>query len=250
MFSSNVTPYEEYQFCAEAGGIINLDDFTDVEHIEKALAVTNRVPIVRRGSSYPHVADCDYFTVDKLNLDGNLTYRTQGTVKDTSFLSILILDGKGTITCQGEKLDYKKGDSFFISAGSGDWQIEGTCDALLTTIREKANPVRVGITIGSSETQIGLVNDQNELIASQSFPTEPKRPAKEIIDEVAQQTLDLLKEQNVPLDQCIGVGAELAVEHRTPSGRRHKFHAINYILKSCVLFYQLFYLHCSICFTS
>ena len=37
MFSSNVTPYEEYQFCAEAGGIINLDDFTDVEHIEKAL---------------------------------------------------------------------------------------------------------------------------------------------------------------------------------------------------------------------
>ena len=41
-------------------------------HIEKALAVTNRVPIVKDKSSYPHVADCDYFTVDKLNLDGNV----------------------------------------------------------------------------------------------------------------------------------------------------------------------------------
>ncbi len=199
--NSNVT-YRVYDY-----GRVGKDGKKRDLHIEKALAVTNRVPIVRRGTSYPHVADCDYFTVDKLNLDGNLTYRTQGTVKDTSFLSILILDGKGTITCQGEKLDYKKGDSFFISAGSGDWQIEGTCDALLTTIREKANPVRVGITIGSSETQIGLVNDQNALIASQSFPTEAKRPANEIIDEVAQHTLDLLKEQNVPLDQCIGVGA-------------------------------------------
>lgn len=37
MFSSNVTPDEEYRFAAEAGGIINLDDFTDVLHIEDAI---------------------------------------------------------------------------------------------------------------------------------------------------------------------------------------------------------------------
>ncbi|MCR5134274.1 MAG: diaminopimelate decarboxylase [Clostridiales bacterium] len=47
MFSSNVTPYEEYQFCAEAGGIINLDDFTDVEHIEKALGTLPEVMCCR-----------------------------------------------------------------------------------------------------------------------------------------------------------------------------------------------------------
>ena len=33
-------------------------------HIEKAIAVTNRVPQIKSRSSYPHVADCDYFTVD------------------------------------------------------------------------------------------------------------------------------------------------------------------------------------------
>ena len=47
MFSSNVTPYEEYQFCAEAGGIINLDDFTDVEHIEKALGTLPEIMCCR-----------------------------------------------------------------------------------------------------------------------------------------------------------------------------------------------------------
>lgn len=39
-------------------------------HIEKALAVTNCFPFVKSGTNYPHLAYCDYFTVDKLNLDG------------------------------------------------------------------------------------------------------------------------------------------------------------------------------------
>ena len=198
--NSNVT-YRVYDY-----GRVGKDGKKRDLHIEKALAVTSRVPIIKSGSEYPHVADCDYFTVDKLNLDGNLTYRMQGTVNETSFLSILILDGEGKISCKGESVSYKKGDSFFLAAGSGDWQIEGKCDALLTTIREKASPIRVGITIGSSETQIGLVNDRQQIIAMRSFPTDVIRKAEEFVAEVAQATLDLLEEQSIPLDQCIGVG--------------------------------------------
>ena len=199
--NSNVT-YRVYDY-----GRVGKDGKKRDLHIEKALAVTSRVPIIKSGSEYPHVADCDYFTVDKLNLDGNLTYRMQGTVNETSFLSILILDGEGKISCKGEAVSYKKGDSFFLAAGSGDWQIEGKCDALLTTIREKASPIRVGITIGSSETQIGLVNDRQQIIAMRTFPTDVIKKAEEFLAEVAQATLDLLEEQCIPLDQCIGVGA-------------------------------------------
>lgn len=36
MFSSNDTPFEEFQFCNELGGIINLDDITHIEAVEKA----------------------------------------------------------------------------------------------------------------------------------------------------------------------------------------------------------------------
>ena len=198
--NSNVT-YRVYDY-----GRVGADGKKRDLHIEKAIAVTNRVPIVKSGANYPHVADCDYFTVDKLNLDGDLTYRVQGTVKNKSFLSILILDGSGTISNQGEKLEYKKGDSLFLPANSGDWQIEGTCDALLTTIREKASPIRIGVDINAAEIQIGIVSDQNELLDVKKYPTNPTRPVDDIISGVSENILKLLKEQNIPLDQCVGVG--------------------------------------------
>ncbi|MGN1024701.1 MAG: type I phosphomannose isomerase catalytic subunit, partial [Lachnospiraceae bacterium] len=198
--NSNVT-YRVYDY-----GRVGKDGKKRDLHIEKALAVTNRVPMAHSGANYPHVADCDYFTVDKLDLDGRITNRMEGNVGDASFLSILILDGSGTIRCGEERLPYQKGDSLFLPAGSGDWQIEGTVDALLTTIREKASPVRAGITIGSSEIQIGLVDDHQRLLDLDSYPTDRKKTAAEIIREVADRTLALLAKNEIPLDQCIGVG--------------------------------------------
>ena len=179
-------------------------------HIEKALAVTNRVPIGRKDAAYPHLADCDYFTVDKLLLDGVLTYRVQGNVDQKSFLSILILDGNGTLSNQGTMIEYRKGDSFFLSAGSGDWQLEGKCEALLTTVREKKNPIRVGVLLGSSEIQLGLVNERNELSAVERYPTKPERGAQAIVEETARNILKLLSDNNIPLEQCVGVGAGVA----------------------------------------
>ena len=181
-------------------------EFTIMGGLALTAKSATRIPIVQNANSYPHVADCDYFTVDKINLDGKLTYRMQGNVDEKSFLSILILDGKGTISNKGKKLSYKKGDSFFLPANSGDWQIEGNCDALLTTIREKANPIRVGVNIGSSEIQMGIINEQNQLLDVRKYPTQPKRPAREIIDETAENILKLLAENNIPLEQCVGVG--------------------------------------------
>ena len=127
--NSNVT-YRVYDY-----GRVGKDGKQRDLHVEKALAVTNRVPIVESGAAYPHIADCDYFTVDKLDLDGHITERMDGEVDEKSFLSVLILGGEGIISVGDENLNYKKGDSFFISAGSGEWKIEGICDALLTTIR-------------------------------------------------------------------------------------------------------------------
>lgn len=198
--NSNVT-YRVYDY-----GRLGKDGKKRDLHIEKALAVTNRVPIVRDKSSYPHVADCDYFTVDKLNLDGEVMNKMEGKVSDASFASILMLDGAGTISNQGETLEFKKGDSFFVSAGSGNYQIEGSCDALITTIRAKAAPVRIGIDIGGTNTKIGLVDVHQKLIAQTTIATDSKRPAKEIIKEIGQRALKLLEEQGIEIEQCVGAG--------------------------------------------
>lgn len=198
--NSNVT-YRVYDY-----GRVGKDGKKRDLHIEKALAVTNRVPIVKDQSSYPHVADCDYFTVDKLNLDGKVMKKMEGNVSEASFASILMLDGEGTISNQGETLTFQKGDSFFLSAGSGAYQVEGSCDALITTIREKAAPVRIGIDIGGTDTKIGLVDIHQKLLASVTIPTNAVRPPEKIIREIGETTLSLLEKQGIQMDQCIGAG--------------------------------------------
>ena len=174
-------------------------------HIEKAIAVTNRVPLIKSRSSYPHVADCDYFTVDKLNLDGRMMCRVEGTVSEESFVSILILDGEGVVSC-GNKVSYQKGDSLFLPAGSGAYVIEGSCDALITTIRAKAAPVRIGIDIGGTDTKIGLVDVHNKLLDSVCIPTKAERPADEVIRTVAETALSILDKNGIAMEQCVGVG--------------------------------------------
>ena len=129
--NSNVT-YRVYDY-----GRVGADGKKRELHIEKALDATKREPADRERDFYPHVADCDYFTVDKLELDGDKMKEMRGRVSEASFMSILILDGHGTISNQGEKLEFRKGDSLFLPAGSDDYQIEGVCDGLITTIREK-----------------------------------------------------------------------------------------------------------------
>ena len=202
--NSNVT-YRVYDY-----GRVGKDGKKRDLHIEKALAVTNRVPILKSGKSYPHIADCDYFTVDKLNLDGRMMKKMEGTVTEDSFVSILLLDGKGTISCGKESVAYKKGDSLFLSAGSGAYEVEGSCDDLITTIRKNAGLVRVGIDIGKTNTKIGIVDMNHKLLAHRAVPTGPQNRPEEIVQNIAETVLGLMEEQKISMDQCAGIGVGIA----------------------------------------
>lgn len=126
--NSNVT-YRVYDY-----GRVGKDGKKRELHIDKAVEVTNRTPVCKKNSCYPHIASCDYFTVDCLNLDGKLMNRMNGFVGSESFVSILIMDGEGVISCGEESIPYKTGDSFFMSAESGEYEISGSCEALVTTV--------------------------------------------------------------------------------------------------------------------
>ena len=102
-------------------------------HIEKALQVTSRMPILRQKSFDPHIASCEYFTVDKLTLDGQ---RLSGTAGKQTFVSILVLDGAGQLRAGEDEVSFRKGDSLLITANTGAYEIEGVCEALVTTIPE------------------------------------------------------------------------------------------------------------------
>ena len=201
--NSNVT-YRVYDY-----GRVGKDGKKRDLHIEKALAVTNRVPILRSGRSYPHVADCDYFTVDRLNLDGSVMRKVEGAVNEDSFVSILIMNGKGSISCGGERVSYQKGDSVFLPAGSGAYTMEGSCDALITTIRDKTGMVRAGIDIGGRFTKVGLVDGVQTLIAYRELPFDAASPERTIRD-AGSTVLALLEENHIDLDLCANAGVGVA----------------------------------------
>ncbi|MDD3361710.1 MAG: class I mannose-6-phosphate isomerase [Hespellia sp.] len=125
--NSNVT-YRVYDY-----GRVDAEGKRRDLHIEKALEVVNRDPKVRSQSFDPHLGTCPYFTVDKLVLDGGILSKITGCVDEASFLHILILDGSGSIT-GSEQFHFEKGDSILITAGTGEFEIQGKCEALLTTI--------------------------------------------------------------------------------------------------------------------
>ena len=47
---------------------------------------------------------------------------------------MLFLSGEGKIKNGNEDVKFKKGDSFFLPAGDGNYEISGECEALFTYI--------------------------------------------------------------------------------------------------------------------
>ncbi|MCD7766103.1 MAG: class I mannose-6-phosphate isomerase [Lachnospiraceae bacterium] len=126
--NSNVT-YRIYDYgrVGKDGKQRNLD-------IEKAQKVLKMNPVVLPDSFSPHLAVCDYFTVDKLFLDGVHMRTMSGFAGQDSFVHFLILDGEGTISTLDDIQTIRKGDSVLLPAGSGTFQVEGRVEALMTRI--------------------------------------------------------------------------------------------------------------------
>ena len=76
------------------------------------------------------LASCEYFTVDKFNLNGEITLNTD----KKSFNSVLCLDGNGTLEFNGEIFSVTKGDSYFIPANLGNYTIKGNLEIVVSKI--------------------------------------------------------------------------------------------------------------------
>ena len=63
----------------------------------------------------------------------------EGMCDDSSFTSLLITDGEGVLSCGGEEMAVRKGDSLFLPAGSGDWKLTGSASALVCRVPAPRN---------------------------------------------------------------------------------------------------------------
>ena len=107
---------------------------------EKALDVTkceppknNGVmpPVVKKdGYDEKHLTSCELFSVKDVTVN-----KSYSSVADSnSFVSILVIDGNGSLICENETFPLCKGDSYFISADSGDFKICGNVNLIETRV--------------------------------------------------------------------------------------------------------------------
>ncbi len=110
-------------------GRVGLDGKKRELHIDKAVDVTTlKLPTNKNFEN--HLASCEYFTVDKVDLKGEYLE----VCDEKSFVHMLIVDGDGSVECSGTKYIFKKGDSYFIPANSGEVKLKGEATILVTRV--------------------------------------------------------------------------------------------------------------------
>ena len=108
-------------------------------HVDDAVAVTRRAPFVqpsfckgeglyKEGKTL--LADCPLFRVWHVQTAGD--YRDEAG--EDSFVSLLVMEGGGSLTCCGETLALQKGASVFLPAGTGAYRLTGAMTLLETRI--------------------------------------------------------------------------------------------------------------------
>ena len=129
--NSNTT-YRVYDY-----GRVGADGKPRELHTKKAIDVTTCTPptrdtnpegeiLVEKGYSKQLLTKCDLFNVEKITVTEAYTDITD----NTSFVSVLITDGSGKIN----SIEIKKGDSLFIPANYGEFQISGNIEAIITRV--------------------------------------------------------------------------------------------------------------------
>ena len=110
-------------------------------HVEKAVDVTNcavpkgtldpeGIPVKHDGYVSILLSECPYFTMTSVEVETLYA----DNADETSFVSLIVLDGNGKIKCGDEEYDIKKGDSIFIPAASGSYYVSGKVKLLQSRI--------------------------------------------------------------------------------------------------------------------
>jgi mannose-6-phosphate isomerase len=108
-------------------------------HIQKALDVSRlkgekfsgkplSKPQLQDGYTKTLLAQCKYFTVYELNIADRCKLKA---TRET-FNAITFMNGQGEISFDGKTESFKKGDTFFVPADMGEYEIRGKSEVLLT----------------------------------------------------------------------------------------------------------------------
>lgn len=125
------TTYRVYDY-----GRLGADGQPRPLHVDKAIEVSELSasvlpeadnPVVKlNGYTKQTLVECPYFNTYRLEGDNMLLNSGEDT-----FSSLVFIQGEGRITAGDSSIGFKAGDTFFIPAGLGDYNVLGQCSMLL-----------------------------------------------------------------------------------------------------------------------
>ena len=162
-------------------------------HVDKALDVAKLETYAQPTRRGALLANNKYFTVKKFV--GARTMKTDGK----TFLCVSCVCGEGAI--DGKPM--KKGDSFFVPANYGAFNISGEVTFVTTEVRRYF----IGVDIGGTFIKAGVMSDDGNVLVKDKIKTDGRKRAR-VISDIVTLCDSLLK--RVGLDRCdidgVGVG--------------------------------------------
>ena len=116
-------------------GRLGADGAPRALHLERAAQVLDYGPMANSGAHFPEFTlaemfSCRYFRAYRVDVRGTARLSCDGW----SFHHLLCVEGAGRIRAGTQTWPLGRGDSFFMPAALGDYEIEGSCRVLLSHV--------------------------------------------------------------------------------------------------------------------
>ena len=134
-----------------------------------------------------------YFSVRKISVKQEKLYADNKT-----FQCLTCVKGKGEI--DGQTINV--GDSFFVPANYGEYELKGDMEIIVTEIRK----YYIGIDLGGTFIKGGIVDDTGRIILQDKVPTESENGAGRVALNIANLCKSLLKNANMTANDVVGIG--------------------------------------------
>ena len=168
-------------------------------HVEKALKVTTLekyeyAPMQITTPQGDLLGVSRYFTTTLVNVNGEKILKQD----KGSFKCVTCVQGEGKINGENVCL----GDSFFITAGDENIQLQGGMSLIMAEVRKYF----VGIDLGGTFIKGGIVDDLGNIVCLDKVPTESDKGADKVAENIATLTQKLMNTLGLNKDDVEGIG--------------------------------------------
>ena len=168
-------------------------------HVEKALKVTTLekyeyAPMQITTPQGELLGVSRYFTTTLVNVNGEKILKQD----KGSFKCVTCVQGEGKINGENIRL----GDSFFITAGDENIQLQGGMSLIMAEVRKYF----VGIDLGGTFIKGGIVDDLGNIVCLDKVPTESDKGADKVAENIAALTQKLMNTLGLNKDDVEGIG--------------------------------------------